>query len=75
MTRYFYKWENRTFNKDYDLVFVNPGDSDWHNDTKNWPLALECFPKLIDELGLRVFVLGREPPDYLIDKVSYVVGL
>jgi hypothetical protein len=69
MTKAFYNWENRTHHKDYDLVFVNPGELEWHNATKNWPLALECFPKLIDALGLRIFVLGREPPEYLKDKV------
>ena len=75
MVKYFYKWDNRTFNKEYDLVFVNPGELQWHNDTKNWPLAIECFPKLIDELGLRIFILGRAPPDYLKEKVTWIEGL
>jgi hypothetical protein len=34
-------------NKKYDIMFINLGESDWHNATKNWTLALACLEELV----------------------------
>lgn len=70
-----YNWNMRTHHREFDLVFVNPGWEKWHNDTKNFPLACLCFPRLIDELGLKIMILGREPPDYLRGKIKWIKGM
>ena len=71
----YYDWNKRTTYREFDLVFVNPGTEKWHNDTKNFPLACKCFPKLIDELGLRIMISGRKPCIGLEGKVSYIEGM
>eukprot|EP00347_Sterkiella_histriomuscorum_P005439 403356617 len=56
---------DQEFKKEFDLVYVNLGDSDWHNATKNWPLALESFYELTKELDLKILIIGRDPPEDL----------
>ncbi|CDW83025.1 UNKNOWN [Stylonychia lemnae] len=53
--------------KEFDLTIVSIGDSLWHNQTKNWPLAVECLRKLCQDLKIKILLIGREPPDDLKD--------
>ena len=53
--------------KKYDLVYLCLGDGSdecpmdgWNAINRNFKLALACFPILIQEMGLRVLVIGRE---------------
>lgn len=62
---------DQEWKKKFDLVYCNLGDSDWHNATKNWPLALESFYSLTRELGLKILIIGREPPEDLKPYVVY----
>jgi hypothetical protein len=57
----------RDKDKKYDLVYVCLGDSDdhcpmdgWNAINRNFKLALACFPILIQELKLKILVIGRE---------------
>ena len=56
--------------KEYDLAFINLGETQWHSDTKNWTLAIKCFEKLVVEIpGIKILIIGRKAPDYLADVI------
>jgi len=52
--------------KKYDFIYVCLKDDDntcpmdgWNAVNRNFKLALECFPIMIDEMGFKVLVIGR----------------
>ena len=64
----FYDAEDESMRREkkYDLVYVCLGDTEgcpmdgWNAINRNYKLALACFPILIQEMGLRMLVIGRE---------------
>jgi hypothetical protein len=59
-------------NKEYDVGFINLGESLWHNETKNWTLALKCIEEIVTKTGFRVLIVGREPPAHIKSKVEMI---
>eukprot|EP00347_Sterkiella_histriomuscorum_P014286 403361456 len=58
--------------KKVDVCFVNGGDSQWHSDTKNYTLAIQSFEEIIKYSNFSIMIIGRKPPEHLLDKVKYV---
>lgn len=53
-------------NKVYDIGFVNVGETEWHQHTKNWTLAAKIFDKLVEEIPeIKILIMGRKPPEHL----------
>ena len=58
--------------KPYDLGFVNVGESEWHQQTKNWTLAAKIFDKLVTAMpDIKILIMGRKPPDHLADRIDW----
>ena len=73
MTMNYFKWSNRMLlKKNYDLVYVNVGDGEWHNACKNWTLATNSFRRLIDELDLKILIIGRSPPAEMDANIDWI---
>ncbi len=48
--------------KEYDLIYNAGSNITWHEGTKNWPLAVKCFDKLLEAMPhLKILIVGREP--------------
>ena len=73
MTSSYFSWPKRVFHrKQYDLVYVNVGDGEWHNACKNWTLATNSFKRLVDELNLKILIIGRSPPAELEGEIDWI---
>ena len=52
--------------KEYDIIYNAGSNLTWHEGTKNWPLAIKCFDKLLEAMPLlKILIVGREAPDHL----------
>ena len=68
MTKAFYKYNEKVkLSIEWDLVYVNLDYSEWHNSTKGYPLAFECFTRLVDELNLKILIIGRNASGTYLD--------
>jgi glycosyltransferase involved in cell wall biosynthesis len=49
--------------QEFDFIYVGALE-DWKRETKNWPLASRCVPRLCRELGLNALVIGSPTDDF-----------
>lgn len=72
MTTHFLPKDTTFDKKEYDVCFVNVGNSSWHSDTKNYTLALASFDQILTKSNYSIMMIGRRPPENITDKVNYV---
>ncbi|CDW87737.1 UNKNOWN [Stylonychia lemnae] len=59
----------------YDVVMSILGNSSWHEDIKNWTLAVQCYEKLAETGKYKLLLIGRELPPSLVGKVDRIAQL